>query len=172
MRAAYDELDKTKSIDLWRTVFGDGFQAPTPIPRSITAEGATSNSISTRAPKEIFIEELEIPFAGSRRVRIEARVRGQAGRRNVSLRKVGFARPGHNIDFTVSTDTPAPYTVLWKIRNCGDDAEAAQDLRGEIIKRGESIQEYAKYRGRHYVEVWIIKDGHVVASDHHDVEIR
>jgi len=35
-----------------------------------------------------------------------------------------------------------------------------------------SRSESTKYRGRHYVEAYIVKDGRVVASDRHDVEIR
>ncbi|WP_167377696.1 nucleotide-binding domain-containing protein [Streptomyces malaysiense] len=49
----------------------------------------------------------------------------------------------------------------------------AHGLRGQITPgRGPRIHERTRYRGRHYVEVWIVKDGKVVASDHHDVVIR
>ncbi|WP_443058179.1 nucleotide-binding domain-containing protein [Streptomyces sp. JWR5-1] len=37
---------------------------------------------------------------------------------------------------------------------------------------GPRIYERTRYRGRHYVEVWIVKDGKVVARGHHDVVIR
>ncbi|WP_158714244.1 nucleotide-binding domain-containing protein [Kitasatospora aureofaciens] len=46
-------------------------------------------------------------------------------------------------------------------------------MRGQITKgRGARITENTKYRGQHYIEVWIVKNGRVVASDHHDVVIR
>ncbi|WP_159046296.1 nucleotide-binding domain-containing protein [Streptomyces sp. MMG1121] len=37
---------------------------------------------------------------------------------------------------------------------------------------GQRTSSVTKYRGRHYVEVWLVMDGRVIASDHHDVEVR
>nr|WP_245240898.1 hypothetical protein [Streptomyces spiramenti] len=89
------------------------------------------------------------------------------------MRRTGFALVGRDIYFTVSTDASQPYDIWWKVRNYGPDAESADGLRGQITPgRGPRIYERTKYRGRHDVEVWILKDGRVVASDHHDVVIR
>ena len=32
-------------------------------------------------------------------------------------------------------------------------------------------EESTKYRGSHYVEAYVVRDGMVVASDHHEVKI-
>ncbi|MGY0063364.1 nucleotide-binding domain-containing protein [Streptomyces sp. LZ34] len=52
-------------------------------------------------------------------------------------------------------------------------AENAHWLRGQITPgRGARIHERTRYPGRHHVEVWIVKDGKFVASDHYDVVMR
>ncbi|MER7913316.1 hypothetical protein [Streptomyces sp. NPDC096068] len=38
--------------------------------------------------------------------------------------------------------------------------------------RGPRVHERTRYRGRCYVEVWIVKDDKIIASDHHGVVIR
>ncbi|MEY9965978.1 murein DD-endopeptidase MepM/ murein hydrolase activator NlpD [Streptacidiphilus sp. MAP12-16] len=175
MRTALDEQDKDKSIKLWQDLFGDGFRAPaTTTEASLAkAEQPALREAATRAPSEKFIEEMGLRLAGGRRARIEARVANPIGTGSADLRRTGFAPVGRDIYFTVTTDAPQPYEIWWKIRNHGPDAENAQGLRGEIKPgRGTRIHERTKYRGRHYVEVWIVKDGKIVASDHHDVVIR
>jgi hypothetical protein len=65
--------------------------------------------------------------------------------------------------------------VWWKVRNTGPEAAAVSGgLRGKLLPDDGTASriETTSYRGRHYVEAYIVKDGRVVASDHHDVEIR
>lgn len=52
------------------------------------------------------------------------------------------------------------------MRNFGDEAKNAGDLRGEISDDiGSSKKEHTKYMGEHYVECFIIKDNKCVAED-------
>lgn len=175
MRAALDEQDKEKSVKLWQDLFGDGFTAPATTAESSLAKAEQPAPVeaASRAPSEKFIEEMGVHLAGGRRARIEARVANPIGTGSADLRRTGFAPIGRDIYFTVTTDASQPYEIWWKVRNHGPDAENAHGLRGQITPgRGARIHERARYRGRHYVEVWIVKDGKVVASDHHDVVIR
>jgi hypothetical protein len=76
--------------------------------------------------------------------------------------------------FGVTTDVPAPYDLYWKVRNFGPDAEAASDLRGQLRPGSHADRvhtERTKYRGRHYIECYIVKGGKVLASDRHSVTI-
>ncbi len=61
-----------------------------------------------------------------------------------------------------------PFEVWWKVRNRGEEAARLNQLRGEIRRGGPGSvvhREQTQYRGRHYVEVYIVKDGRVVATD-------
>jgi hypothetical protein len=77
------------------------------------------------------------------------------------------------IKFTVEGCTvPLPYKVYWKVRNSGAEAIAANQLRGQIVEGGLTHREHTLYKGSHYVEVYIVKDGRCVARDMQRVVIR
>jgi len=72
--------------------------------------------------------------------------------------------------FTASTDVPEPFTVFWQVVNTGKEAEDANDLRGSIFTantagRGGLIQkENTRYKGPHWIECYIVKDGYCVSK--------
>jgi len=79
-----------------------------------------------------------------------------------------------SITFTIkSSNVPEPYDVWWKVRNTGPEAIAQNMIRGQIVKDdgGRSRREPTSFRSNHYVEVYIVKNGVVVAKDHHPVII-
>lgn len=71
------------------------------------------------------------------------------------------------LDFHITKDTiPEPYSLLWKIRNFGEEAQNQEGgLRGEIsYDKGKRVKdERTQYYGDHYVEAYAIKDGVCVA---------
>lgn len=178
--AAHGETDREKSIALWREIFGDGFKAGTSL---VKASGA-SLSASQPWTGEDFIDQHPFAFPVQRsiayRVKIEGRVTGlrtgQVYRRNgfrqFTLSKQGNRVPkNRSIRLKASTNVPAPYEMYWKVRNGGQEAAAAGELRGEIRKdEGQGVRvESTSYAGYHYVEVYVVKDGRVVASDRQSV---
>ena len=81
-----------------------------------------------------------------------------------------------SVEFRVTKCTvPAPYDLLWKIKNRGDEAVLANCLRGEIVAgnrdNGRGRSEPTRYRGQHYVECYVIKDNRCVAFDRQPVVI-
>jgi hypothetical protein len=76
-----------------------------------------------------------------------------------------------SLTFTATTNAPPPYDVYWKVRNGGTEAAAVRQLRGEITRdQGRGIRtESTSYKGRHYVECYIVKDDAVVAVDQQTV---
>ena len=64
-----------------------------------------------------------------------------------------------------------PYDLYWKVRNGGAEAAQVEELRGEISldEGGNSKVESTKYRGTHYVECYVVKNGRVIAVDHQTV---
>lgn len=79
-------------------------------------------------------------------------------------------------DFTVKcevkfTDALGPYDVYWKVKNNGPIAEARNQVRGQIIKRGNTITEPTNFYGNHYIECYIVKNGICIARKKIDIPI-
>ena len=72
----------------------------------------------------------------------------------------------HNFDVYCSlesTDVPEPYIILWKVKNVGPESQRRNEVRGQILKRGDAIVENTRFYGNHYIECYIIKDDVCVA---------
>ncbi len=70
--------------------------------------------------------------------------------------------------FLADTNVPAPFEVKWQVVNTGAHAAEVRGLRGEFIdartnagdpKSGLVHRETASYTGKHWVEVFILRDG-------------
>lgn len=80
--------------------------------------------------------------------------------------------------FFGETNTPKPYRVFWQVVNTGSQAINSGSLRGEITESlslgagglqstsapGPARKERTLYTGMHWVECFIVKDGHCVAQ--------
>jgi hypothetical protein len=179
VKDAFDEPDRDKSLALWQKVFGPDFKAPVSkvSEAALPALAPAPPAPAPRAPEEKFIQELGFRVAPRYRATIDARVLRHTlpGFRHGSLREMGHVGLGRELRFTVRTDVPAPYDLFWKVRNFGRDAElVAGGLRGQIHpdQGFRSRDESTLYRGKHYIECYIVKDGVVVATDRHAVDIR
>jgi hypothetical protein len=175
IEVAYKEEDKAKSLAAWQQVFGSGFQQP--VAKAAAAvppvEPATK-ALAIRAPQEEFIEEMGFPFIGGHKARIECTVDRKAGFRHGPLRSLRFVDKQRTLRFRVITDAAEPFHLYWKVRNRGREAAQLGELRGEVFEDDGTRRhtERTLYTGRHYVEVYIVKDGLVIATDHHEVPIR
>jgi hypothetical protein len=83
---------------------------------------------------------------------------------------------GLSLRFEVQTNTPAPYEVQWQVVNTGQEAAQAGGLRGDFYSSDKGTSnvrwESTLYRGTHWVEAFIIKNGTCVArSDRKYVRI-
>jgi hypothetical protein len=175
---AYTEPEKAASLAAWQKIFGPEFTQPTMKAAETSAlELAAAIPPADRGPLVEFIEEKGYVLAGGHKVRIECTVDRRPGFRDgTRLREMKSVDRDRRLRFRVtSCDVPRPYQVWWKVRNTGPEAASVPGgLRGQLLPDdgSGSRTETTRYRGRHYVEAYIVKDGHVVASDHHDVEIR
>jgi Second Messenger Oligonucleotide or Dinucleotide Synthetase domain/Adenylyl/Guanylyl and SMODS C-terminal sensor domain len=178
--AAHTETDRERSIGLWREVFGEDFKIGAVLTK--TAEAKLSASHPWSGEKFIDQEPFALPVQRTTayRVKLEGRVTGLRtgqvyrpnGFRQFTLSKNGNRVPkNRSIRFTTTTNVPAPYEMYWKVRNGGEEAAAANQLRGEIRKdQGQGIcVESTSYADYHYVEVYVSKDARVVASDRQGV---
>ena len=61
--------------------------------------------------------------------------------------------------------------VYWKVRNVGRLAEELDDIRGQILNRGETIKENSQFYGDHYIECYLVKNDVCVAISRLDILI-
>ena len=154
----------------WRDIYGKDF----PKYQSEEAEAKAINLSYVNT--EEFIEDL-YPVNIVYDVEIDCEVK-QNGFRERFLREMLSMKipllPNKSLLFFVKNNyIPAPYTVMWKVTNRGDEAIKRDCIRGKIVadSGSESIRETTNFKGEHFVECYIIKDGIVVAKDSIDVPI-
>ena len=89
------------------------------------------------------------------------------------LKEQGILRRNKKLDFFIDkTDCPPPYSIYWKVRNVGPEAERRDCIRGQIKKTDSTHQkESTDFYGPHYVECYLIKNGVCVARSRIDVPI-
>jgi hypothetical protein len=73
----------------------------------------------------------------------------------------------HNLKFFAKTNVPPPFDVSWQVVNTGEEARRANQLRGDFYpgegNDGLERKESTKYKGKHWIECFVIKDGKCVA---------
>lgn len=166
---AYNEKDEAKSLKKWQKIFGENF-----LPEKKTSNEQSRSVFGRRDLGEKFLSDFGIPEKLTHTVRIDARV-VQDDFRPFFLRiATQLLRKQRKLEFMIDNcNVPTPYSIKWKIKNTGNEAQNNGDLRGEIIDDlgYQNRKENTKYEGSHYVECYIIKDGVCLAKDRLDVPI-
>lgn len=177
---AYDDEDREGSITKWQDIFGDEFNP------------GTLEKVSTIAPLsatvpwtgEMFIENPPFNFPTIINTQYKVRISSQCigysdGQTTIrkGFQQFNLSTQGNRVSknrrllFSANTKVPLPYSIYWKVRNGGQEALNAGQLRGEITidsgnnSRGESTL----YKGTHYVECYVVKNNMVVAKDRQKV---
>jgi hypothetical protein len=163
---AYNEENQKKSIKKWKEVFGHKFPD---FVRSDKLDSTNENYTS----REEFIEDKISSISLDYNLRISCTVKGQNGIRDLLLEFVPILKAEKKLVFKIENITvPKPYTIYWKVKNEGKEAQEAGKLRGSIFVGNNTINEPTKFKGRHYVECYIVKDNILVAMDRIDVPIE
>jgi hypothetical protein len=171
---ALQETDPEVSRKLWREIFGDDFGATA---KAVT-KATQAHRDRTPDTEQFLKRDLGIPVQLNRayEVAISAQVQAKPGFRAYDLRGHGGAViKNRAIRFKVSRCTVrAPYKIYWKVRNTGEEAIRANDIRGRIeADKGNYLRdETTKYRGKHYVECFVVKNGVCVTMAHQVVVIK
>lgn len=89
------------------------------------------------------------------------------------MKKRELLLPNHILIFKADPiNIPLPYKIYWKVRNRGEIAERKDCIRGEIVETNKLLhQEHTEFKGNHYVECYIIKNGICIARQRIDVPI-
>lgn len=173
---AYLEPDREKTIEKWRVLFGDNFPV-------------SENDISDEVVPEVefdlgqtFHRQPVTSLPGYRgealdpkaRIRIDGYLYNQSGK--VKLRGINSgAKFGRNlmIRYLASVNVKEPYEVFWQVVNTGAQAQIDNGLRGDFF-RAKTVSgqqntnqlsnwERSKYKGKHWIEAFLLKDGYLVA---------
>lgn len=174
---AYDETNQDRSVALWQDIFGPDFKAVESSASKMVVQGV-ENVLRSHDPGEEFLDEKfgfrRAAAVGDPDLVVRCNVKAPSGFRSgdlASLRRV----PKHcSLTFQIGRcGVPDPYEVYWKIKNSGDEARERGQLRGEVVLSDQSRtrRETTLYRGHHYVECYIVKDGQCVAQRRCDVVV-
>ena len=89
------------------------------------------------------------------------------------LNNFGFLIPQKKLEFFIEdTDVTEPYDIYWKVRNVGEYALKRDEIRGQIVRsNSKNHGEHALFKGPHFVECYIVKNGVCVARDRINVPI-
>lgn len=165
-----------EALPEWRELFGPDFGATALVHKSMEAITA---SASLTAPSEKFLPaDFGIPMGLNPQYTclMVGEVVPNRGFRNRPLPETGdLVTKGRSLVFRIRhCDVPEPYDVYWKVRNHGEEAESAHALRGDITRDDGTRRrsERTSYRGRHWVEAFIVKNGVCVASSRQAVIVR
>jgi hypothetical protein len=172
-RDAYDEPDVAQSYTKWRKLLGEKFGT---FETAALKESAAHRGVSGVTDTEEYVEDkFQVAVNPAYRIRIQARTVKRDGFRNYTLSAWGNkVAKNRQLRFSIrSSNVLEPYELWWKVRNTGREAIARNMIRGQIVRDTGSgtRSEPATFRGNHYVEVYAVKNGVVVAKDHHPVII-
>jgi hypothetical protein len=167
---AWTEQDRATSLEKWQRVFGDKFGTS-----RISTSELSAKSLATYNKTEEQIEDKGIKVSINPRYqfRIDGKVLKKDSMGAYYLRKRGNrVLPGRQIQFEIKVcNVPTPYKIYWKVLNRGEEAIARDCIRGRIIEGDRVWKEPTSFRGSHFVECYIVKDGICVAKDRQPVNI-
>lgn len=150
-----------KATEEWRKIFGTSFPS-----RSSVYKNAADD---IAAPEEEFIENrVPVRINSQYQLRIDCEV-VQDGFRPTFLSSLRILRKQKRLEFFIAQhNIPEPFSVYWKVRNFGAEAEEQEQLRGKItLDEGRRRKkEGTRYEGEHFVECYIVKNGFCVQRAH------
>lgn len=168
---AKDADKEPRKARIYREVFGRSF------PSTSQAVLQTNESVdASRYTTEEFIDsKFPVDIRYDFRIDSEVTAAGGRGERLRALAKTFAWLPvGRSLDFFVEQcEVPKPYTLYWKVRNVGPEAEK-RGIRGQLLldDGNERRSEKTSFHGDHYVEAYVVRDGVCVARSKIDVRIN
>lgn len=179
---AQDAYNKIKDMDstsedlnsTLREIFGNKFPKEDKVKKESNSN-RNYNYISFDDTEEFIEDKVQVDIRYN--LSIECRVKQNGWRDKVlsyMLKNHEWLKPDKSLIFFIEkTDVPKPYNIYWKVKNEGDVAKARNCIRGQILKTNKDIQyERTCFKGPHYVECYIIKNGICVARDRIEVPIK
>ena len=174
---AYTDGEVASSLTKWQKIFGADFKKPEAAQTKALFAAGTNLPIRFDNTEQMLSRDLRIPLSLDLRyrVRLDGRVARAGSFGAFYLRDRGNkVRRGREILFEIrECSVPEPYTIYWKVLNRGEKAQELNCIRGQIELGGKQWKrlEPTSFRGPHFVEVYIVKNGVCVAKDRQEVNI-
>ena len=167
---------REKAISAWSDFFNHDYWsnlAAEASTRMFALEARRIQDVVFFNDTEQFVEDL-MPVVESFDARITATAHGN-GYSTHSLQYFlqRFKRMPHHfsISFTCEHNVPEPVEYYWKVKNVGRTAEKRNCIRGQVVRRQQTITENTIFFGPHYVECYVVKNGVCVARSRISVPI-
>lgn len=158
---AIETDDEAARAKIWRKVFGTEFPKAETVAKSVRASFDNEEFIEDRYPVDVRYN-----------IELDCDIREGNSLSDMLRRKLRHRERvpvGRHLRFHVTEcNVPGHYQLFWKVRNRGPEAIAREMLRGEITAgKGNSREkiETSDFPGKHYVEVYAVKDGVCVARE-------
>lgn len=78
--------------------------------------------------------------------------------------KNSFLPKLHWLKYRVDTNINEPFDIFWQVVNTGNEAAGKNGLRGEIFKGENERWERSEYKGKHWIEAFIVVNGECVTK--------
>lgn len=171
-----DTCTKEQAMEAWKEFFNHDFWDQEVVQENVSKSYASlldnEGAYDYRETEE-FIEYL-FPINLKYNVELDCTVT-QNGWRVALLSEIlqrgGKLQPRKRLEFSAKTDAPSPYDVYWKVKNKGNIAKRRDEVRGQIVKGTLKHTENTKFKGEHFVEVYIVKNGVCVGRKKIEVPI-
>lgn len=169
-----DDCTEEEAMEAWFYFFNNDFWSSDKLSKNLIHCNAVSNNTRLFSDTEQFIEDL-YPVCIRYNCKIRCDAVGDGFRNKPISEYLKYFRHylPHNLKIMceISTNCPKPYAVFWKVKNVGPEAKKRDQIRGQILKRGEYIEEKTLFFGNHYIECYVVKNNECVAIDRVEIPI-
>jgi len=166
-----------ESAIAWQSIFGPKFPSP-PSAKLVTTSKAEAIALSEADDDTLDDEISDVEFVEAQRAGKVKIVAGLALKEHGTIQRNypndGWALgKGMWLKFSMDwTDVRQPYEIRWTVQNHGREAGEANDL-GHVSNGTSLIKwEHTKYRGSHWMICELHRNGVVLASTKHIVNIK
>jgi hypothetical protein len=170
-----DDCSKADALQAWYGFFNHDYWNEQITETASYSSQPIFKSVRTFDDTEQYIEEL-YPVKLSYYCNVSCDVSGNGWRPKPIVEFLSILQHylPHNFEIRCTmnhTNCPKPYKIFWKVKNVGPEAERRNQIRGQIVEKGNAIVEHSNFYGNHYIECYIVKDGVCVAKERINVPI-
>ena len=170
-----DDCTKSDALQAWYGFFNHEYWDEQLCESSNCSLNRISKSVFSFSDSEQFIEDL-FPVNLSYYCKVSCRVAGNGWRPKPIVEMLSILKCLLPRNFEIRctmeyTNCPPPYKIFWKVKNVGPEAERRNQVRGQIIEKGDCIVEHSNFFGNHYIECYIVKNNICVAKERIEIPI-
>lgn len=170
-----DDCSKADALQAWYGFFNHDYWNEQISEATSYSLKPLSKAVCAFVDNEQYIEEL-YPVKLSYYCRVSCIVTGNGWRPKPLTELLSILKHylPHNFEIRCTmdyTNCPPPYKIFWKVKNVGPEAARRNQIRGQIVEKGNCIVEHSNFFGNHYIECYVVKEGVCVAKERVNIPI-